>query len=189
MHPRTVIRHALIAYLGQPAPDTAPPSYRTSAGDRVFARHFAALPPSVLPVLTVSTDQDKRDMTVPITDDGPVRRQLAILLDGVVAGGDADDKADALSLEVEDALRANPTLGGLLESLRWEGTVTDGAIIGETAVATVRMTVSAVYYSHLPSEGGPPLPTRLYGSWEPNTGPAHLADYREMTDGRPPEIA
>lgn len=189
MHPRTAIRHALIAYLGQPAPGTAPPGYRTSAGDRVFSRHFAALPPGVLPVLTVSTDEDKRDLTVPVTDDGPVRRQLAVLLDGVVAGADADDKADTLSLEVEDALRANPTLGGLLESLRWERTVTDGAIIGEATVATVRMSVSAVYYSHLRSEDGPPLPTRLYGSWEPNTGPAHLADYREMIDGRPPEIA
>lgn len=189
MHPRTAIRHALIAHLGQPMPGSEPPVFRTSADERVFSKHFATLPPSVLPFLTISTDEDKRDLTVPVADDGPVRRQLAILVEGLVAGADADDRADALSLEVEDALRADPTLGGLLESLRWERTVTEGAVVGEADVATMRMSVSVVYFSHLPSEGGPPLPTRIYGSWEPNTGPEHLADYRELIDGRPPEIA
>jgi len=186
MHPRTAIRHALVAHLGQPVPDIVSPGYRTAAQDNVFSKRSAALPAVALPCLLVSTDEDKREAGDPAGGGGPLRRQLTVMVEGRATGEGAETTVDALSLEVEDAVFANPTLGGLLESLRWEKTVIEG--IGDTAGVTARMTFSAIYHSHPPPEGGPPLPSRVYGSWEPDTGPPHLPDYREMSDGRPPEI-
>ncbi|WP_143268420.1 hypothetical protein [Azospirillum agricola] len=110
---------------------------------------------------------------------------LTILVEGTVAGGDAEDDLDALCLEVEDALRADPTLGGRLEKFHWEETAVAG---GEGGTMVARMSFSAAYYSHPPSEDGPFPPRHVYGSWEPNTGPPHLPDYREIADGRPPEM-
>ncbi|MCG5240449.1 hypothetical protein ACIU1J_02135 [Azospirillum doebereinerae] len=186
MHPRTAIRHALVAHLGQPVPGITPPSYRTAARDSVFSKRSASPPAGALPLLIVSTDEDKREAGDPASGGGPLRRQLTVMVEGSAAGEGAGNAIDALSLEVEDAVFADPTLGGLLESLRWEKTLVEG--VDEDTGVTVRMTFSAVYHSHLPPEGGPPLPTRIYGSWEPDTGPSHLPDYREMSDGRPPEI-
>ncbi|HYD67005.1 hypothetical protein [Azospirillum sp.] len=192
MHPRTVIRHALVAHLGQPLPDTDPPSYRTAAGDRVYAARSAPVPSDGLPCLAVHTGEDVRDASAPANAEGPERRLLTIVVEGVVEGSapgaNADDAADALALEVESAVRADPTLGGLVEGIRLERTATAATGSGDDQTVVAKLTFGAVYYAHLPAGDGPPPPTQLYGSWEPNTGPAHLDDYQRIEQGQLPEV-
>lgn len=188
MHPRQAIRHALRDHLGAPVPDTDPPVHRTAAGARVFLARSLPVPAEQLPAILVFTPADARDLAWPIHDNGPVRRILTLMVEASAAGDDADDTVDLVCIQVERALRLNPALGGLVESLRWHGTVLEPGGQGEGGVVTARMTWQAVYYTLPPPEPDGVVPVAVYGSWAPEIGPPHADDYDAITDGRIPEI-
>lgn len=186
IHPRQAIRHALRGHLGNPVPGSDPPVHRTAAGDRVFLARTLPVPADALPAILVFTPADARDLAWPIHDNGPVRRILTLMVEASAGGGNADDTVDMVCIQVEQALRLDPALGGLVESLRWHSTVLEPA--GQDGVATARMTWQAVYYTLPPEEPDGVPPVAVYGSWAPEIGPPHLDDYQDITGGHIPEI-
>lgn len=134
-HARTQIRQAVVALLNG----------NTEAGNRVFSSRVHPLDDAKLPALLVYTPQEnigERSMQRPRTQQRPL--QLAV--EGYLkARGDIDAEADALALEVEQLIAADPTLAGLVKDISLESTATQLSGEGEKPVAVITLTFAVLY--------------------------------------------
>jgi hypothetical protein len=155
MHPRKLIRQAFKARaIGDPG------EHPTSAEDRVFA---SMSPPSnleamvqegaVICIYTGSEQINPEDYPVSGTD-GSVRRTLTVSIECLVAGADADDKADDLA-EVVEALFENWEVPGLgateIRLIESQIDVTDGF---EIELGGVLLTYEVKYWSSWRKDDG-----------------------------------
>jgi len=121
-HPRTPVRHAVIAAL------SAVPGLDVRSGRSVLA----AMPKGRDDVVAVA---NAAEQSGPAPRCGTRRRLLTLELVGLVRtrdGQDVDDDLDALTDKMEAALDADPTLGGLVVHLDlartdFDAAPTDGA--------------------------------------------------------------
>lgn len=134
-HARTQIRQAVVALLNG----------NTEAGNRVFSSRVHPLDDAKLPALLVYTPQEnvgERSMQRPRTQ----QRQLQLAVEGYLkARGDIDAEADALALEVEQLIAADPTLAGLVKDITLESTATQLSGEGEKPVAVITLTFAVLY--------------------------------------------
>jgi hypothetical protein len=134
-HARTQIRQAVVALLNG----------NTEAGNRVFSSRVHPLDDAKLPALLVYTPQEnigERSMQRPRTQ----ARQLQLAMEGYLkARGDIDAEADALALEVEQLIAADPTLAGLVKDISLESTATQLSGEGEKPVAVITLTFAVLY--------------------------------------------
>lgn len=134
-HARTQIRQAVVALLNG----------NTEAGNRVFSSRVHPLDDAKLPALLVYTPQEnigERSMQRPRTQ----QRQLQLAVEGYLkARGDIDAEADALALEVEQMIAADPTLAGLVKDISLESTATQLSGEGEKPVAVITLTFAVLY--------------------------------------------
>jgi hypothetical protein len=134
-HARTQIRQAVVALLNG----------NTEAGNRVFSSRVHPLDDAKLPALLVYTPQEnigERSMQRPRTQ----QRQLQLAVEGYLkARGDIDAEADALALEVEQLIAADPTLAGLVKDISLESTATQLSGEGEKPVAVITLTFAVLY--------------------------------------------
>jgi len=134
-HARTQIRQAVVALLNG----------NTEAGNRVFSSRAHPLDDAKLPALLVYTPQEnigERSMQRPRTQ----QRQLQLAVEGYLkARGDIDAEADALALEVEQLIAADPTLAGLVKDISLESTATQLSGEGEKPVAVITLTFAVLY--------------------------------------------
>lgn len=134
-HARTQIRQAVVALLNG----------NTEAGNRVFSSRVHPLDDAKLPALLVYTPQEnigERSMQRPRTQ----QRQLQLAVEGYLkARGDIDAEADALALEVEQLIAADPTLAGLVKDIMLESTATQLSGEGERPVAVITLTFAVLY--------------------------------------------
>lgn len=134
-HARTQIRQAVVALLNG----------NTEAGNRVFSSRVHPLDDAKLPALLVYTSQEnvgERSMQRPRTQ----QRQLQLAVEGYLkARGDIDAEADALALEVEQLIAADPTLAGLVKDISLESTSTQLSGEGEKPVAVITLTFAVLY--------------------------------------------
>ena len=134
-HARTQIRQAVVNLLKD----------NTAAGNRVYASRVYALDDAKLPALLVFTPQESMGnptMQRPRTQ----QRSLSLMIEGYVkARGDIDAEADALALEVEQIIGADPTLGGLVKDVMLDTTSTQLSGEGEKPVAIISLTFAVLY--------------------------------------------
>lgn len=100
-HPRQIIREAVVALLLS----------KTAAGTRVWPSRMRHVSSRDLPAIGVYTTEEAS----PLSDASPRKyeRTVTVVVDCIVAGDSGlDDALDALVLQVEDLLMADPTWGG-----------------------------------------------------------------------------
>lgn len=135
IHARTQIRQAVVNLLKD----------QTAAGNRVYESRVYPLDDPKLPALLVFTPQESMGnptMQRPRTQ----ARQLQLVIEGYLkARGDIDSDADALALEVEQLIGADPTIGGLVKDAILDVTTTQLSGEGEKPVAIVSLTFMVLY--------------------------------------------
>jgi hypothetical protein len=108
LHPRQEIREALVAALTGTA-DPRP----TAAGERVFETRFVPWRTAQLPAISVYATAEQVEEGSKSTAPRELTRWVSMTVDAVVvASENADDELDALCLEIETAIHADPTLAG-----------------------------------------------------------------------------
>jgi hypothetical protein len=134
-HARTQIRDMVAAVLMS----------HTSAGDHVYEARVYALDDMKLPALLVYTKQDtvvSRSISLPRTQ----QRELVVTVEAYVKSrGNIDDVTDALALEVEQRIAADPTLGGLVKDITLTSTDMQFSDDGERPVAVAVLTFTTLY--------------------------------------------
>ncbi len=134
-HARTQIRKAVVNAL----------KGNTAAENRVYESRVYALDDPKLPALLVFTPQESMGQPS-IQRPRTQMRQLQLMVEGYLkARGDIDSDADALALEVEQLIGADPTLGGLVKDAMLDTTATRLSGEGEKPVAIVSLTFVILY--------------------------------------------
>lgn len=138
MHVRRLIVLAVVARLGQVAGVTA-----------VKAGRAAPMPVATAPYLLVyARREESLSTTLDDDDERRLQRQLVLAVDIVTASATDDDAAtDALALEVETAMAADTTLGGLVKDLELRRTDLDARLEGETRTGRARLEYLVEYHT------------------------------------------
>lgn len=119
-----------------------------TTGSRVFTTRIYSLQPSDLPALRIYVGDEKLDMKEPAAP-RLRERQLVLIVQAVVAANSGyDDTMDQIVKEVENALDANNTLGGLVKAVepheyprpRFGGE-------GDTIIGEQELTFMTLYYT------------------------------------------
>lgn len=120
-----------------------------TTGTRVFQSRTRAVQASDLPCLRVFCD-DEKVVTKTMGPDRDRARYLDLVVEGVCAANvDYDDTADQICKEVENALDANNSLGGLVKFIEPSEINTEFAGEGETQLAAIRMKFQVLYYTRM----------------------------------------
>lgn len=119
-----------------------------TTGNRVHAGRAAPAPVASTPYLLVYA---RREQSAPITAKGPQRklqREPVLAIEAVTASADDDDAlADTIAAEVEAAMAADPTLGGICRDLYLSSTNLDARAEGETRTGRTRLEFTVTYFT------------------------------------------
>jgi hypothetical protein len=117
----------------------------TTTGTRVYQSRVFPMSSGNLPGLIVYTKSESSEldgMTIP----RPTYRSLSLVVEAYVkATADFDDEIDTISQEVEEALAADVTLGGLSRDVYLSSFEVDYSGDGEQPVAVATMTFTVNY--------------------------------------------
>lgn len=137
-HARATIVAAAVTALGN----------LTTTGTRVHAGRTTPMPAASSPFLLV---YGRSEQSQPLTMQGANRRlqrELVLVVEGVSGEtGDVDDTQNAIALEVEAALAADPTLGGTCRDLYIAATQINAQVDGETRLGLVRLEFQVLYHT------------------------------------------
>lgn len=140
MHQRTVIRHAVRDLLVAAG----------VADGRVFASRVLPFRGQELPLVTVYT-LDETTASEGSTAPRELTRTLPLVIEGWAAPGqNADDNMDALALEIETAMHADPFLGGEAADSILDATVMEVTEAGERQIGLVILTYTFTYRTLAP---------------------------------------
>lgn len=131
---RRAIREAVVALLKN----------KTGAQDRVFETREVAWRRTELPGIAVYTLEEQASSPGYEPKLSDRNLTLAVLL-VVKLSEDVDDSLDALSVEVETLLRADPTFGGKAMASRYTGCQIEIAAEQERPLGVMRMTFEVRY--------------------------------------------
>lgn len=138
LHPRQVIRHAVVAQLAG----------KTAAGARVFPERGDAYERSELPAIAVYAPTESTDAQSWATSPRELdRRALVVVEAALEQNANTLDAVDALCLEIENALHADWTLGGAASDLRLTSTEMGVATDGRKRIGAARLEFEVRYYS------------------------------------------
>jgi hypothetical protein len=142
MHQRAVIRHAVRDLLIAAA---------TVAGSRVFATRAIPLRENQLPAICIYTLTETVDAQESITAPRVLTRDLSVVIEGWAAPGDnVDDSMDALALEIENAMHADPYLGDVVADSMLDDTTMEVLEEGARIMGLVTLTYAATYRTFAP---------------------------------------
>jgi hypothetical protein len=117
-----------------------------TTGTRVHAGRTAPKSAGALPYLLI---YGRGEQSVLLTMNGPNRklqRELLLVVEGVAGEtADVDDTQNAIALDVETALAADPTLGGKARDLFLSRTTINAQVDGETRLGLVRLEFTVLY--------------------------------------------
>ncbi|MFZ9079456.1 MAG: hypothetical protein ACO23H_13045 [Alphaproteobacteria bacterium] len=117
----------------------------TTTGSNVFRSRIYPLEQSKLPGLCVFTRSENVEFDT-LTISRSVSRVLDVIIEGYVsATSNYDDTLDQIAVEVEEALAADVTLGGLAKDTQVTAFEADFSGDGEQPVAVGRFTVTVQY--------------------------------------------
>lgn len=115
-------------------------------GSRVYAGRAAPKASGSTPFLLV---YGRREQSAPMTmgrDRRALQRELTLAIEAVTASADDnDDQVDAIALEVERAMAADPHLGGLCRDLYLVSTALDARADGESRMGRARFEFTIIY--------------------------------------------
>jgi hypothetical protein len=135
-HVRTQIRNAVVALV----------TGLTTSSDRVYASRVHPLPGDKLPALRVFVDEESIARET-IHDPAMLSRLVTIRIDCVASlASGLDDELDQMALEVEDAISADSTLGGILNGgLIPSGIEVDRSADSEAPIGRLTLSYEAQY--------------------------------------------
>ena len=125
----------------------------TTTGARVYASRIYEIPAASLPALRITTDEESIAW-VSVHPTATLERDISITCEAVAqAVADLDDTLDTIIGEVEVAIAADTTLGGLCGACRLESIAIDLSADGEapTGRAAMRFTCRTYTLSNAPS--------------------------------------
>ena len=117
----------------------------TTTGTNVFASRIFPLEQTKLPALCIFTKSEATEFDT-ITLARSVNRVLDVAVEAYVIGtANYDNTLDTIAVEVEEAIAADVTLGGLAKDAQVIGFEADFSGDGEQPVAVGRFTISVQY--------------------------------------------
>ena len=118
----------------------------TTTGSNVFESRVYPLDNTRLPALLIYTKSEASEPIV-IGTDRVMSRELAVVVEGYVKSTtNFDDTIDTISKEVEEAIAADRTLGGLAKDTYIESTEITFNAEGEKPMGYVSLTFISNYY-------------------------------------------
>ena len=140
IHQRKVIRDAVAAALV---------AANTTVGTRVFKTQTVPWRQQKLPAVGIGILSETSE------DQGSAPRQLTRTADLTIVGvldasGQVDDALDALALEIERAMHADPTFGDVCNDSRLTGTELAIDEDGSKSIGFLRLTYQVTYYTGAP---------------------------------------
>jgi hypothetical protein len=140
-HQRQVIRHAIRDLLDGV----------TTAGTRVYATRVTPFRRNELPVISVYTLEESVTSESVNTFPRELTRELPVIIEGWVAPGDnPDDSMDALALEIETAMHADPYLDGEVAESILDSTAMEVLQKGDRLTGIVALTYQITYHTFAP---------------------------------------
>lgn len=117
----------------------------TTTGSNVFRSRLYPLESSKLPGLCIFTRSEAVEFDT-LTMSRSINRVLDVIIEGYVsATANYDNTLDQIAVEVEEALAADATLGGLAKDLQVTAFEADFSADGDQPVAVGRFTVTVQY--------------------------------------------
>lgn len=142
MHQRTVIRHAVRDLLIAAG---------TRAGMRVFPTQKSSLRLQDLPAICVYMLEETVDAESVNMAPRELTRQVPIVIEcWVKVGENVDDEMDAIALEVETAMHADPYLGEAVAESILDSTIIVPDPTGDRTMGMVALTYQATYRTLAP---------------------------------------
>ena len=118
----------------------------STTGSNVYESRIYPIENSKLPALVIYTKSETSEPIV-IGTDRVMSRELSVVVEGYAkATSDFDDTVDTISKEVEEAIAADRTLGGLAKDTYLESTQIDFNAEGEKPLGFVSLTFISNYY-------------------------------------------
>ena len=118
----------------------------TTTGSNVFESRVYPLDNTRLPALLIYTKSEASEPIV-IGTDRVMSRELSVVVEGYVKSTtNFDDTIDTISKEVEEAIAADRTLGGLAKDTYLESTEIEFNSEGEKPLGFVSLTFISNYY-------------------------------------------
>ena len=118
----------------------------STTGTNVFESRVYPIENSKLPALVIYTKSETSEPIV-IGTDRVMSRELSVVVEGYAkATSNFDDTIDTISKEVEEAIAADRTLGGLAKDTYLESTQIDFNAEGEKPLGFVSLTFISNYY-------------------------------------------
>ena len=117
----------------------------TTTGANVFKTRFYPQETANLPCLLVYTLEEETE-PASMGNTGTLERTVTLAIEAVVKATETlDDTLDKICKEVEIALMADPTLGGLAKDSYIMSTEIDEDVVGEKPVGVARMEFNVIY--------------------------------------------
>jgi hypothetical protein len=132
---------------------------RTAAGARVYETRVVPLRKLELPAVSVYTLEEEVDPASSSTAPRELKRTVDLAIEALVKQGDnVDDAIDAIALEIERAMHADPTLGGAASDSVLASTEIDVLEESDRVVGMARLVYSVTYYTWAPDSADVALP-------------------------------
>ncbi|MCW1412207.1 hypothetical protein OLZ32_28050 [Rhizobium sp. 1AS11] len=177
-NPRKLITAAIAEYLRTPV-TTDPLTFRTDAKGRALDSDSTPPDADGLAEINVVFARETIDATTQ-HQGGPRRRVMQVSVECYSTA--SKDAADDLAMQVEDAMRENPTLGNTVESLILTDVDLYIAERDSFALFAAMMKWEVVYWTHVqPDETG--RPTTVLLGFAPEIGPGSEPDYSTIIGG------
>lgn len=123
----------------------------TTTGSRVSQSRMRPRTDALLPALLVETNEEA---ITPHSIGTQLQRELTLTVRGVAKGtGDVDDTLDAIALEVETAIAAGPTFGGLASQCALQRINVDFDDSTDKPVGVVTLDYQVTYFTNAASPG------------------------------------
>lgn len=150
----------------------------TAAENHVFDSRDLPLSADITPAILIYKTGEVLDRDH-MHDNGLRRRTMTLSIEIYGVGDDAADVTDRVAWEVENTLRADPTLGGKVERIDFIDSATAFADNGELALFVTAMTVEVIYWTHLVADEGS-RPSIVLLGFSPDIGLGNEPDYAEV---------
>ena len=121
----------------------------TVAAANVHAGRAAPVASTAAPYLLLYAREERAEsVSSRGQGDRRLQRVLTLVVEAVTAeAADSDELIDAIALEVETALAADPTLGDLAKDLVYSGIAIDGKVEGESRTGIARIEFTILYHT------------------------------------------
>lgn len=118
---------------------------RTPAGANVFENRLLRIPEGKLPAITIGTADERSERSQWDECGHVLARTVEVVVELHVQHSEAEDRLDAIAVDVERALAEDETLGGLVQELQLVRTTDAYTATGERLAGVKRLFFEATY--------------------------------------------